>query len=224
MKDSFESPRVGQRLLLSEIGRQLAKFGFSEKPEGQAFFRETSIGWQALHISFIKHSGEFDATASVAIRVAALEEMIDVEDAKRPRKEQMASFAADLGNIANDERIRWTISGRGDVEPAASSIVEAFERVGLPYLDRYSDVNKMLNAVIPNDRSAWLHVPFHDLRCKRILGLAVLAGRSKEFELLRGDCQRFLEKRNDAGLRSFEAFAARAQPGPASAPPGSTAA
>jgi D-ribose pyranose/furanose isomerase RbsD len=200
------------RLLISHLGGLIADLGFSEKPVKNSFYRDIPLGWQVVHVGLIRHGPEFDATVDVAIRVAALEEMIDPQETERTRTEQMASFGAELGNIAHDERIRWTVANRDAIPSVARSMLEALVQTGLPYLNRYSDPGSMLDALRPNDRAAWLHSPFHRWRCMRILGLALIAGRANEFDVLRDECRRFLVKVKDPEIQEFEAFADRIDP------------
>jgi hypothetical protein len=208
----IDSVRTNERSLLSVLGMRVSQLGFSAKATGQRFFRDIALGSQILHLSFIKNGGEFDVTVDVAIRVAVLEEMLDPQDAHRPPKEQMASFGAELGNIARGERIRWTVSSAEDVEIVAESIFAAIERIGVPYLERYSDLEQMLDALTPNDRSAWLHSPFHFWRCMRIVGLCILSGRYSDFERTRQACRQFLVNAKDPQVSSFDAFADRIRP------------
>jgi hypothetical protein len=198
--------------LLSALGARVRPLGFSAKATGQRFFRDISLGSQILHLSFIRNGEEFDVTVDVAIRISKLEEMLDPQESHRTRQEQMASFGAELGNLSRGERIRWTVSDREDIEAVAESILNSFERIGLPYLERYSDLDQMLNALAPNDRSAWLHSPFHYWRCLRILGLCVLSGRHSEFDTLRDSCRQFLVRVKDPQVTSFDEFAARVRP------------
>jgi hypothetical protein len=184
--------------------------GFPAKPESQTFFRDTPYGWDAFHISFIRHMDDFDVTADVAVRIDALEELVnDGDRAQKSRRDQTASIGAELGNIAQGVPLRWTVASPENVSEVARAIAEAFVQIGLPYIERYSDPNVMLDALAPNDRSAWLHSPFHSPRCKREVGLAILTGRRAELASLTERCREFLSARNDPGLASFEEFVSR---------------
>jgi hypothetical protein len=57
-----------------------------------------------------------------------------------------------------------------------------------------------------DDRSAWLHSPFHDVRAKRAIGLAFLLRDREQFARLAEAKSAFLKERNDLGLASFLQF------------------
>ncbi|MDQ3519886.1 MAG: hypothetical protein M3466_15980, partial [Gemmatimonadota bacterium] len=113
---------------------------------------------------------------------------------------------AELGNIERIGQRRWTITSSADVTTVASSILKTFERVGLPYLEQLGDPDRALEALSKNDRTAWLHSPFHDSRCKRIVALAVAYGKSDRVRDLISSCRKFLAEREDPGLKEFTRF------------------
>jgi hypothetical protein len=105
-----------ERRLLTELGKRMPKWGFSQKPQGHTFYRDTEFGWTAFHLSFIRHTGDFDVTADVAIRVDVLERLTTgVDGDSVPRRDQTASMGAELGNISRGEQRRWTVAAEDDI-------------------------------------------------------------------------------------------------------------
>jgi len=161
-------------------------------------------------VSFIKHGHDCDVTADVALRIDALEDLLNENTDLRnvERKKKIHSLGAELGNIADGRQRRWTLATEEDTPRVAGSMVSAFESIGLPYLETFSDLNRALAVLAADDRSSWLHSPFHDLRAKRAVGLAHLLGRpAEELDVLIAAKTKFLGERSDPGVESFLVFA-----------------
>jgi hypothetical protein len=197
--------------LLDRMALAMPRYGFKEKPTGQSFHRSLPFGRWSFHVAFINHETDLDVTADVAVRVDAVEEMVHSGSKllSDREKQQTATIGAELGNIADHRQKRWKIASQGDVENVAAAILEEFEKFGLPYLERYSDLEKMLDALSQNDPAAWLHSPVHSERCKRAVASALVLGKTDRASELRRRCEEFLEQRGDPGLQSFKEFASR---------------
>ena len=197
--------------LLDDLGPRVHEYGFSNKAIGQSFHRMTEAGRQTLHIAFIEHEDDFDVTADVAIRVDVLEKMVNSDNKQLTafEKSDKASFGAELGNLEAGKQRRWSITSESEIPEVADSIIAALRNIGLPYLERYSDLRLMLETLAKNDRGAWLHAPVHESRCKRILALAVITGQVAKLPGFAQQCEDFLRKRSDPGLPSFQAYANR---------------
>src|SRR5262245_2381792 len=194
-----------ERALISKLAGRVGELGFDTKAKGQSFYRKTSFGRKAFHLSFIEHATDFDITADVAIRFDSLEELVNEGDERLTKKEKgnIFSLGAELGNISEGKQKRWTVSGSADVEKVCQSIMDAFVAIGIPYLDRYSNLESALEALSGDDKAAWLHMPIHGARAKRAIGLAFLLGqRDKFFEIASAKTE-FLTSRNDFDLQSF---------------------
>src|SRR5436190_22794742 len=178
--------------LLKSVATGLARHGFESKPKGQSIVKKTAFGRQSFHLAFIKHTHDFDITADVAIRFDALENLICESEGIRSEqeKDEGYSLGAELGNLAGTGQRRWTVSTSEDIPPVSASILEAFELIALPYLNRYSMMDQALAALKGDDRVASLHMPIHDARAKRALGLAFLLGAKQQFdEIARGKAE-----------------------------------
>lgn len=194
--------------LLYELSFGLAKHGFKRKARDQSFYKPTAFGRVAFHISFVKHKYDFDVTADVAIRVDELEDLINEFNDRLTKAEKRQTFTigAELGNIADGREKRWTVTNASDILEVAASILSAFETVGLPYLEKYSSLEAILEVLSKNDRLGWLHSPIHGARCERAVGLAFLLGKNDELDELVTRNEIFLRENNDFGLESFKRF------------------
>jgi hypothetical protein len=191
------------------LARRMAEHGFESRPRDQSFTRKTPVGRQTFHVSFIKHANGCDVTADVAVRIDRLEDLLNEWNGtlSKSERKQTHSMGAELGNISEGRQRRWTLAGEDNIPEAVSSTMALFESVGLPYLQKYSDLEQALAALSGDDRPSWLHSPFHDLRAQRAIGLAFVLGRHERMDELIAAKTRFLRERNDPGLDRFLAFA-----------------
>ena len=112
-----------------------------------------------------------------------------------------------MGNIREGRPKRWTLATLEDVSTIVPSVMATFQEVGLPYIERYSNLRNAFEALKANDRASWLHSPFHGERCRQIVALAFLLGKVDQVDGIIQDCTRFLKDRNDPELADFLAFA-----------------
>jgi hypothetical protein len=159
-------------------------------------------------LAFIRHETDFDVTADVAVRVDAVEELVNASTPYLPAKikNTTATVGADLGNLDTGAQRRWTIADKADIEAVASAIVSDFLRIGIPYFDRFHDLDTLFSMLRRNDQEAWLHCAIHHARCMRAVALAVVLKRREVRSLIEAEAA-FLSKRNDFGLAEFEQFA-----------------
>jgi hypothetical protein len=191
------------------LARRMAEHGFESRPRDQRFVRKTPFGRQTLHVSFIKHQHDCDVTADVAIRIDALEDLLNEWNGtlSKSERKQTHSMGAELGNISEGRQRRWSLTSEDDIPEAVSSVMTLFESAGLPYLEKYSNLERAFEALSGDDRASWLHSPFHDLRAQLAIGLAFVLGRHERLDELIAAKTRFLRERNDPGLERFLAFA-----------------
>ncbi len=195
-----------EKALLNKLSEQVEAYGFDKKVRGQSFHKQTSFGRLALHVAFIEHDDtDFDVTADVAVRFDELEDLLNEYESHLSEAEKKRTFSigAELGNISEGRQKRWTVADSADIEAVSRSIIDAFSRIGMPYLEKYSDSNTALDALSSDDRAAWLHAPIHDNRAKSALGFAFLLGDRERFHQVAAAKTTFLTSRNDFGLQSF---------------------
>lgn len=193
----------------------MQRYGFNAVPVDQAFHRPLPVGRWIFHVSFIPHETDFDLTADVAIRVDAVEELVHREDpALLPRdKKRTATIGAELGNIADGRQRRWTIGASADIPIVVAAVIKEFESFGLPYLERFSELETMLAAISSEDRSSWLHIPIHGARFRRAIALAIVLGKTDMARELARQGAKFLIDRKDPGAPALESYTRRIFPG-----------
>ena len=198
-----------QDRFFAALARRMVEHGFESQPRDQRFVRETPFGRQTFHVNFIKHAHDSDVTADVAIRIDALEDLLNEWNAtlSKAERKQTHSMGAELGNISQGRQRRWSLASEDDIPEVVSSVMALFESVGLPYLEKYSDLEQALQALSGDGQASWLHSPFHDLRAQLAIGLAFVLGHHERLDELIAAKARFLRERKDPGLDRFLAFA-----------------
>ena len=193
-----------QKSLLNEISKRIVKYGFDGKPKGQSFYKPIASGCQSFTPSFINHKTDVDVTGNVAVRFDALEDLINEYRPylTKAQKKYTASLGVELGNLGEGAQKRWVLADLDDAGEVAEEILDYFAKVGLPYLEKYSDMEAALDALSANDRG-WLYSPFPDERAKRAIGLAFLLGNKERFFEIAAAKTEFLTSRNEQGLDTF---------------------
>lgn len=197
-----------QGRFLDALVPEMRRLGFEAALVDQAFHKRTPNGHWILHVSLVPHAADFDVTADVAIRIDAVEEVVNraVRGLLPKDQKRTATVGAELGNIAEGRQRRWTIRSANDIPVVVGGVVHALEDVGLPYLEHYSNLEAMLAAIATPERSSWLHAPIHDARWKRAVVLALVLGGADRARALAERGARDLRERNDPALASFERF------------------
>jgi hypothetical protein len=199
-----------QKRLLDELASHVGAHGFEAKPVGQSFRRKTPSGRVSLHAAFVPHGGDVAVTADVAVRLDALEDLVNETNAQLPKSEKQntSSLGAELGNLSEGRQKRWTLVEPSDAATAAQSILALYELVGAPSLERLSDPENAFVVLSSNERDDWLWSPIHGARCQRAVGLAFLLGKRAELPALIEREEAFLKAKNDFGLKAFQQFVA----------------
>ena len=204
--------KAAEALVFHLLGMRLRALDFTHQPVHQTFWKSVSVGAWVVHVSVIKHESDLDLTMDVAVRVDAVENCINRWNTglTAADKRRTVTVGAELGNIVDGRNRRWTIAAPSACTDVAEGMVEEFEKFGVPYLTRMSNLEAMLDSIASIDRSSWLHSPIHGVRGKKAVALALVLGkRDLALELV----ERFtavLEAQRDFGLESFTTFASRA--------------
>lgn len=200
-----------QNKLLQDVGTAVAQYGFGPKPSGQSFYQKRPFGWAGFHLSFIPHKDDFDVTGDVGLRIDAVENLINEDNKLLSRSEKIktATVGAELGNIERGKPLRWNVAADSDVKSATAGLTDALVRIGLPYIENCSNLDRALDLLSSNDSQSWLYSPFDDGRCKRAMVLAFVLGQYERLKPLIEQCESILTAKNDPGLRGFEKLAAK---------------
>ena len=193
--------------LLSAIAQRITVYGFRQRGKSfrQDFVRTFSLGKQVFHVGFIAHDNDFDVTADVAIRFDELEDLVNQakEWLSNSHKKETHSIGAELSNISELGQMRSTVASSTDINPVADSLMRSFNDIGLPYLEKYSDMNSALDALQADNKEAWLHSPFHVERAMKAIGLAFLLGNQEKFKEIATRKTEFLSGRGEPGIEPF---------------------
>jgi hypothetical protein len=199
-----------QNRLFEAVDKRVGPYGYAHRAKTQNFYKDTNFGRLSLHLALIKHPPEFAVAADVAVRFEALEDLLSEfrEDLSEAEKRNTFSLGAELGNIAGVGYTKLgAVAGEKDIEHVADTVLTAFETVGLPYLEKFSDVEAALDAYSGDDRASWLHSPLHGVRANDAIGLAFLLGRREKFFQLAAAKTEFLTARKEEGLNLCPDFA-----------------
>ena len=194
--------------LQSRVAQVMSKHGFVKRFVGQSLRKPIDGGRWSLHLSFIPHESDFDVTADVAIRLDAVEQLLHRSSRLLSEREKArtATIGAELGNLADGRFRNWTVVTERDVELIAPEIVAEFAKFGLPYLERLSDPEVMLQTLSANDPRAWRSSPIHLHRCKTVLALAYTLRGVSGLKSVMPTMERFLQERSDPGAAELAAF------------------
>src|SRR4249919_134416 len=116
-----------------------------------------STNW-LLHIGFVNHPEDFDAIGNAAVEFLA-------------GRNRIAIVGAQLGNIAGIGQKRHSVSSPTAAAQAARSLHAEFERVGVPFLLRYSNPEAVLSALQSGGEEASLISPIRQLHGGQIAAL-----------------------------------------------------
>lgn len=193
-------------MLFSRLGELLASHGFKPNKKNQVFQLKTSTGHGTAHLAFIRHPGvDFDVVLDFDIRFDAVESLAnDISPLVKPaEKKRIATMGMEYGNLTEGAQRRWTIAISEDIEPVAQSIAHAVISIGIPYINKYSDMSEALRALGGTTPFFWRHMPLHSKRASRSIILAYLLQDEPTFERLVLEHDDYLLERNDIGLPKF---------------------
>lgn len=200
-----------QTAFLKSLVPYLSELGFDPRLRDQSFCKKVPLGRQCLHISFVPYSTEINVTADVAVRIDAVEKLLNSTRSKLSKAQTANTYTvgAELGNIAQGSMKVFHLSYEEDIENVAALVAKYFKEVGLPFFDNFSTPEAILECLLKNDRRASLYSPFDGKRWRVIVGLAVYL---KKYDLARRSIlegESYLQSRNDWELSEFRQFAER---------------
>jgi len=130
--------------------------------KSQRYFKRQrgDVNW-LFHVSFINHVEDFDAVGNVAVEFLA-------------GRKRATVIGASLGNIAGVGQTRHGVDSVAAATAAARSIHAEFHRVGMPFLERYSDPALTLQVLLAGGSEARLICPVGELQSERAAALQAL--------------------------------------------------
>jgi hypothetical protein len=204
MTDQFPHADM-QKRLLQAISLEMPKYGFNKKFIGQSFYRSLDYGKWALHLSFIKHSDDCDVTADVSIRIDRIEELANkFDDRMKPSdKSKTFTIGAEFGNMIRIRPKRWTMMQESDIPLISSEILDKFNSIGIPYFQKYSNLENMYILLSSNRDLDHIHCPLIGPRCLRTVSLAYILLKYDQIQNLIDKCDKILESNEDLQLNQY---------------------
>ncbi|KGK10060.1 hypothetical protein [Vibrio navarrensis] len=196
-----------QKNLLASVGEKLTAFGFGKKAKQQSFYRSIEGGWACVHLSFIEHADDFDVTVDVAVRFDEVEDLVNSKNNLLTKKEKAgtSTLGVELGNLSTGEQKRWSISSEDQISSVTDSILDAFDKLGEPYLLKYSSMGAAYELLSSDEKSVWKHCPFHATRAKKAIAISKLLDQP-DIQNQISTRRQFLEDMKDFGLSDFVSF------------------
>jgi hypothetical protein len=198
-----------ERTLLLGLADQIGGFGFNPKVLGQSFRQIVPSGKWEFHISFIAHKTDFDLTADVAVRVNAIEDVVNEYDTKLTAAEKRKSMTlgGELGNISEGAPRRWTVSSVEDIPAVCDGVIEALQRIGLPFLKDHSDAAAAHRVLVSSKQPDLLLAPVLGPRYMRAIASAYVTGNIGEVDDLSRRYEAELSETEDLYLQDFRSLA-----------------
>ena len=199
---------VLKKMLWDTLFARLSRLGYTRRRRDWEFRRDYPWGRAVISLTFIKHPGDIDVIATVAVRHDALEDLAQrTRDADDEAKRGSVSLFADIGNIRDGRQMRWTIVGESDIEPVADQMLRMFHEVAFPFIERYGDLGEVLNLAAGDDDFAQIVCPMGAIRAMTAVAAAVLLRRDTAW-IRQLTAAKIARLRNDPnrGLPDFLAF------------------
>jgi hypothetical protein len=213
------------KTFLNEFRLQLRNRGFVRKLDSQAFARPTALGRDIVHIAVISHRTDSDLAMNFAIRVDAVEEIVNAlaDDAPfPPLSEKEKGKTATIGTQVRDQHgpIRWTVTADASgIGALATQIAKEVDAVGLPYFARFSDPEEIYKILCDGGPAGAGGISI--TRCERAVAMAYVLGK-KDIPRLVDSCVAFLSAREaPEDVEKFQRFAREVAKGQQGVPPGS---
>jgi len=207
--------------LLNRLGERISAFGFKPKPTGQTFYQVVETGKWAFHVSFIAHKTDFDLTADVAVRVNAIEDLVNEYDTRLTAAEKRKSMTlgGELGNISMGSPKRWTISTVEDIPSVCDGVIESFQEIGLPFLQKHSDAAAAHRVLVSSNPTDLHLAPILGPRYMRAVASAYVTGHADEIDALARHYETKLLATEDLYLEDFRTLSRNLLSGSSQVPP-----
>jgi hypothetical protein len=150
--------------LLKRLGAQLSPMGF--RLSEQTFRKRWGAGKLLVHLSFVRHTDDFDVLVDVAVRHDAIEDRLNAERPQLSKREwdKTATVGVELGNWSIGRPLRWTVCTAADLDPVGKALLEELRRTGLPFLERFAQLDELERVLGADDQVARLICPIAEKR------------------------------------------------------------
>lgn len=192
---------------LNLLSTELSNYGFDAKLHGNSFWKQIGGGRSMINFSFIKHNSDYDVTISVSLRIDIIEDMINSTNTLLTRVEKLntSTIGCELGNLISRIPRRYTIDDSVDLEVPTSQMMEAIKDLAFPFIEKYSNLETLMETSLRDDENVWILEPFHYKRAQNAVALAKILNYPNIESIIESK-RTFLESKKDFGLRYFNEF------------------
>ncbi|MEQ8573823.1 MAG: hypothetical protein RIB63_07165 [Fulvivirga sp.] len=171
--------------ILLKLGEKLMPYGFKLKKSTGEFTKKTINGWHRYLVLFYDKDG-YEINTSVGIRINKVE---DIYHRTSGFEKKYHKGTSTIGCFVEDylkeyDNYRFSVNKEGDLKNVVAVLLEIFEKVALPYFDKYDNlelIDKLLNSD-PNEQT--VHKGNTAMRAHIGIIVARLVGNVKYPELV----------------------------------------
>ena len=190
---------------------KLSGTGFKKNLSRQALSRKTETGRQHIHLSLVSRISHVDVYVDLALRHDALDELVyenTVGWIDEKRKHETNTVGVDLGKLVGPLLPKpWSVDEKTDIDSVAESITFDLMLFGLPYLEKYSDLEQIFSSLRRGGRDADLLNIVPLSKALNLVGLAFLLRRFEIFDDLIEQEGNWLNSIPNSGQQVFLDFA-----------------
>jgi hypothetical protein len=194
-----------QDALLNALQVDLASVGFTPNVKEQTFTRASGDFAWVIHVAFVRHKADIDATVDLGLRIAPVERLFD---SKELVSVGSATVGAELGNLVDRRPRRWTIESELDASTVSQEIRREIEKFGLDWFRRFSQLETLYETLAANDMQSRLLMPLPVKRCLLVVALALLLKGREDARTQSLECHGYLLTRGEPMLATFDSDAA----------------
>lgn len=195
-----------QDALLRALAVEVTSLGFTPRIEQQKFIRAVGDSTWVLHVGFVRHRHDVDATIDLGVLLTPVDQLFAKTGSNQWGS---ATIGAELGNLVDRRPRRWTMETEADAARIAREMRSEIEKFGIDWLQRFSRLETVYEALAANDLQSRLIMPLQIKRCLILLTLALLLRTKEEARQVSLECRSFLSDRAEPMLHTFDDYAAK---------------
>jgi hypothetical protein len=195
-----------QDALLDAIGASIVEYGFLPRKRMQRYVRKTEFGKLSYHVNFGPRGAGIVAMSDVAVRFTALEDLVNSVNTEmlKAQRRDTYSVAQEVGALLGERWLEWDLDVPEKAPQVARSMMAAFEQGALPFLNRYSDMNRVFEVLAAAGPEAEFIVRLPSRQAKNAIALAYLFSARPRFDELVSLYRTRLQQSGDPNLPSFD--------------------
>jgi hypothetical protein len=195
--------------LLLGLRPRLDRSGFKMQKAKEQFVRSVDVGRFYFLLDFAEYQA-LHVQPTVRVRVDAVEEVFHrTSGFEKKYQPDTPTIAVTLQNLARDPlTYEYVVGDPADVGVVIDQLESDFDKVALPYFERYSDLRMIDVALNENPEADSVHYLMDYLRCAHGLIVARMVGRPNYRDLVEVYRRKLAQISNGFYLPKFEALVA----------------